>query len=129
LIAHESRPRLSRIHVAPAVTRDVDLAARVVLLWCLPLCVAAAFTLLGSRRHTALRWPLMNIVLISTLASFSNVIVTITGGPDLGEVGAGIGASTASLSEQSMHAVILVAVSLLPLWWTLRRARRNRGLT
>ncbi len=129
LLAHESRPYLSRIHIAPHVTREVDLAARVALLWCLPWCVTTAFTLLGSRRCVSLRWPLTSIVLISALASFSNVIVTLTGGPDLGEVGAGIGVSTKSWAAQSMHVMVLVALSFVPLWWTLRRAPRHRGLT
>jgi len=126
-IAHRMDPYLHRIHVSPDVTHDIDLAARIVLLWCLPLCVAAAFTRLAARRGIALRWPLVCIVSLSTFASLSNVIVTVTGGPDPGEIGAGIGISTASLSGQSLHAAVLIALSSVPLWM-LKRAQRNYHL-
>jgi hypothetical protein len=126
-IVHRMGSYLHRIQVAPDVTREIDLAVRVVLLWCLPLCVAAAFTLLAGRRRVALRWPVMGIILVSALASLCTLVVTVKGGAELGEIRAGIGISPESLSEQSMHAALLVALSLVPLW-TLRRAQRDRGL-
>ncbi len=125
LIVHYMKPDLQRIQLAPRVTREIDLTARIVLLWCMPLSVAAAFTHLALRRRMALRWPLICIVSLSVFASLSNVIVTITGGPDPGEIGAGIGISTASLSEQSLHAAVLIALSSVPLWM-LHRAQRNQ---
>jgi hypothetical protein len=127
-IAHQVKPYLGQMPIAPEVTNGVEVGARIVLLWCVPLCVASAFTLLACRRYTALRWPLMSIVLISALASFGNVIVTVTGLPGRDEVGAGLGVSAETLPGQSMHAAVLVALSLLLLWWGLRRAQRERDL-
>jgi hypothetical protein len=118
---------LHRLHVAPDITYDIDLAANVVLLWCLPLCVAAAYSLLAVRRRLALHWPVVGIVLISALASLVNVTVSITGGAEPGTVGAGIGISAQSLPQQSVHAALLVALSLTALW-TVRRERRRHKL-
>jgi hypothetical protein len=119
---------LHRLRVAPEVTHDIDLAANVALLWCLPLCVAAAYTLLAVRRRIALRWPVVGIVLISALASLVNVTVSITGGAEPGVIGAGIGISATSLPQQSMHAALLVALSLAAIW-TVRREWRRRDLS
>ena len=126
-IVHSIKPDLQRIQIAPGVTRDIDLTARIVLLWCLPVSVAAGFTHLALRRSMALRWPFLCIVSLSVFAPLSNVIVTITGGPAPGEIGAGIGISTASLSEQSLHAAVLIALSSVSLWM-LRRAQRFHHL-
>jgi hypothetical protein len=89
-IGDHMAPYLRQIHVPPDVTHGIDLAARIVFLWVLPLCVSAAFTLLAGRRRSALRWPFLAIVSISALASLSNVVVNVTGGADVGKVGAGI---------------------------------------
>jgi hypothetical protein len=129
-IGDHMAPSLRRIHVAPGLTDGVDLAARAVLLWCLPLGVSAAFTLLAGRRGVALRWPFLAIVSISALASLSNVVVRVTGGAEVGNVGAGIAIPTEYSSSQSMHAGLLIALSLVPLWILHRaqyRAQQHRG--
>jgi hypothetical protein len=127
-IAHQMAPYLHQIHIAPKLTHRVDLAARIVLLWLFPWCVAAAFAVLGYRRRVALRWPLIGIVAISIFAASANVVVMFTGGPSAGEVGAGIGISTKSLLEQFTRTVILALPALVPLWLRMRRVQRDYTL-
>jgi hypothetical protein len=127
-IAHQMMQSAGHMPIAPEVTNGIEVGARIVLLWCVPVCVASAFTRLGCRSYMALRWPLLSIALISVLASFSNITMTLTGLPGRDEVGAGLGVSSESLPGQSMHAAVLVALSLMPLWWRLRRAQRERDL-
>jgi hypothetical protein len=124
-IARAIAPYLHQVHVSPQVTYGVDLAARIVLLWVFPWCVAAAFAVLAYRRRVALRWPLIGIIVISALASLINVVVMFRGGPNPGEVGAGIGFSTKSLPEHLTRAAILALPALLPLWLGMRRLQRN----
>ena len=124
-LAHEFEPYLHRVHIAPHVTYRIDLAARIVLLWLFPWFVAAAFAVLAYRRRVALRWPLIGIIVISVLASLTNVDVTLTGGPTPGQVGAGIGISAQSLPEHMTRAAILALSALAPLWLGMRRLRRN----
>jgi hypothetical protein len=123
--ARHMSPYLHRVHVAASVTDEIDLAARIALLWLFPSCVAIAFATLAYRRRVALRFPLIGIVAMSALASLCNVVVRFTGGPAPGEVGAGIGLSAASLPGQLMRGAVLAALALVPLWIALRRAYRD----
>jgi hypothetical protein len=124
-IARQTAPYLHHIHVAPRVTYGIDLAARIGLLWFFPLFVATAFAILAYRRRVALHWPLIGIVSISAVASLVNVVVTFTGGPTPGAVGAGIGLSPESLPGQVVRAAILASLALVPLWLALRRTLRG----
>jgi hypothetical protein len=125
VVAHQLAPYLHQIHVAPRVTYGIDLAARIVLLWVIPVFVATAFAVLAYRRRVSLRWPLIGIVSISAVASLINVGVTFTGGPTPGEVGAGIGISPESWPGQATRAAILASLTLLPLRLATRRAQRG----
>jgi hypothetical protein len=125
VVGHQMAPYLHQIHVAPRVTYGIDLAARIVLLWFFPLFVATAFSVLAYRRRVALHWPLIGIAAIGALASLINVVVTFTGGPTPGEVGAGIGLSPESLTGHVTRAAVLASLTLVPLWLALRRAQRG----
>jgi len=127
-VAHQMVPYLHQIHIAPRVTYGIDLAARIVLLWLFPLFVATAFTVPAYRRRISLRWPLIGIVLTNALASLINVVVSFTGGPAPGAVGAGIGLSPVTLPGQVTHAAILASLALVPLWLAMRRAHRGYNL-
>jgi hypothetical protein len=73
----------------------------------------------------AARPELLGIIVISALASLINVAVMFRGGPNPGEVGAGIGFSTKSLPQHLTRATILALPALLPLWVGMRRLQRN----
>ena len=109
-------PQLHRMHLTPDITHGIQLAAEVALLWCLPLWMTGAFTLLARRRYVALHWRFVCVVSVSILASLCNVIVMITSDAGQGAVGAGIGVSADSLPERFLHAVALVALSSMTLW-------------
>jgi hypothetical protein len=127
--AEHMSPYLHQVHVSPQVTSAVDLAARIVLLGVFPFFVAAAFALLAYRRRVSLRWPISGIVLISVLASLTNVVVRFTGGPTPGEIGAGIGLSSNSLTGQLTRAIVLIALTMIPLWLAIRRQQRNAHMS
>lgn len=123
------RDYLHQIHIAPKVTLRIDLAARILLLWLYPWCVAGMFAVLAYRRRAALRWPVTGIIVLSVFASLVNVTVMFTGGMNPGEFGAGIGISTKALAEPLMHAMLLGLPTLVALWLAKRYRRRDTSAT
>jgi hypothetical protein len=125
IVAHHVAPYLHQFHIAPPVTHRIDLGARILLLWFVPLFVATAVAVLAYRRRAPLGWPLIGIVSISAIASLINVGVTFTGGSTPGEIGGGIGLSPESFPGQATRAALLASLTLVPLWLAARRAQRG----
>jgi hypothetical protein len=125
IIADQMTAYLHTVHLAPQITDCIDFAARVVLLWIFPMSVFATVAVFAYRRRVALRWPLSGIVVTSLFASLINVTLRFTGGPELGEIGGGIGISPQTLPAQLMRAALLTSFAVMPLWIAVRRGRSS----
>jgi|GEM_PF-6952518 len=124
-VVHHMTNTLRHVHIAPAMSHGIDLAARVLFLWFFPWLVAAVFAFLAYRRRVARHWPIAAIAAVSVFVSFLNVSLVLTGGDPPGQVGAGIGVSMDSLPAQAVHAAILAALAYAPLWLAMRRVRQT----
>jgi hypothetical protein len=118
---------LHTIKVPPPVSGFIDLAVRVIFLGLFPASVAAAFGVWARRRRIPLRWPVIGVAAISILAALINIEFTVTGGPSPGSAGAGIGVSAHSLPAQTLRALVVGSLALLPLWIAAHRAKRDTG--
>jgi len=120
-----SESYLRGMRLSPQGTYRIGLAAQILMLWIFPLVVSIAVGLFARHRRAAPGFPTVGIVFIGTLASLLNVNLTITGGTPPGQVGAGIGFSTATLPQTLAHAIVLAALALVPLWRVSRRHRAS----
>ncbi len=116
---------LHRIQLRREVTLRIDLAVRILLLWVLPLLLAAGFAMQAWRRRIAPAWPGAGVLLLSALAAVLNVGLKITGGAVPGEASAGMGISADTWPGQAAHALVIAAAVVGPLWLAARRARRS----
>ena len=118
---------LHHVKVPPHVSSLIDLAVCVIFLGLFPASVAAAFGVFARRRRIPLRWPVMGVAAMSILAALINIEFTITGGPSPGSAGAGIGVSAHSLPAQTLRALAVGSLALLPLGIAAHRAKRDTG--
>lgn len=114
-----------RTHTTPIATAAIDTSAQVLLLWIMPLCISGATAVLAYRQRIPLRWPVVGIVLLCTLAALTNVSVVLKG-YEPGEIGAGFGVSTSQLPAQLARDVVTLTPAILPLIFLARRSRQRR---
>jgi hypothetical protein len=115
----------NQVHVSALASSRIDLTARIICLWTIPLSIAGAFAVLAYRRRVAPEWPIAGIIILCGLASLINVGVALPDGVTRGQTAAGIGISADSLPGQIAHAVVIALLVLGPLWLALRRLRRD----
>jgi hypothetical protein len=122
-LAQVIAPHLRGIRLAPEATVRIGLSVQVLMLWIFPLLLSIMVGVLANRRRARPWFPAIGILAIGILASLLNVDVSVTGGSPAGQIGAGIGLSSARLPQQLLHAIALTAIALVPLWRCSRRDR------
>ena len=125
LVMQAMSARLHHMRVSPAVSHGIEITAHLMFLWFLPSMVGTAFAVLARRHRIAIRWPLAGIVLLGAFASMANVEVVITGGPQPGYAGAGLGLSTESILDYLLRTVAVTAFACIATWLAARRLERG----
>lgn len=124
-ISHGLVAELHHASYPAALSHGIDVAFGVLLLWVIPASIAMAFGALAGRQHIALGWLSAGVVVLSACAAQMNVSFILAGSPH-GSVGAGIGFSTTRLPHELLHALALVALTLIPAAWLRHRVMSGR---
>ncbi|HEV2441947.1 MAG TPA: hypothetical protein VGT07_05465 [Steroidobacteraceae bacterium] len=125
-ISHGLVVELHHVNDPTALSQRIDVAFGLLLLWVIPASIAMAFGALAGRQRIALGWLSAGVVVLSACAAQMNVSFILAGGSPHGSVGAGIGFSTTNLPHELLHALALVALTLIPAAWLRHRAMSGR---
>lgn len=119
-------PRAAQI--SAALVTDINVALVSVFLWILPISLAMGFGLLAYRQRISLRWPIIGIALLCSVAALVNVGFGVGGGPKPAFLEAGIGFGTKVLPQELVRALGKAIPALLPLaWMKYRRSTQFRS--
>lgn len=108
-------PHLRTTFIAPETAAVASVAARTVMLWVVPGLVSGAFARVVYRHGLPLRWPLLAVGLVCTLAGLTNFDVEITGGVPAGLMRMGVGISPSGLVDALLHGGAIAALVVVPL--------------
>ena len=108
-------PHLRTVVVAPQTAAVASVAARTVMLWVIPGLVASAFGRVAHRHGLPLRWPLLAIGVVCTLAGLTNFDFDITGGVPAALMRMGVGISPSGLVDALLHGGPIAALVIVPL--------------
>lgn len=117
----------SRLSVTREVSSEIGSIGRVLMLWCFPILVSAAFARIAYRHRLPFRWPLLAVGVVCTLAGLSNFEFELTGGTPAGQIGLGVGISPESLAGAGLHALAAATFVLVPMLFAFRSTRRRRS--
>lgn len=120
-------PHPRAAHMSGALVTDINVALVSFFLWILPISLAMGFGLLAWRQRISLRWPIVGIVLLCSVAALVNVGFGVGGGPKPAFLEAGIGFGTKMLPQELARAVSKAIPALLPLAWMKYRSMRLRS--
>lgn len=119
-------PELHHVSDPAALNHGIDVAFSALLLWAIPAAIAMGFGALAGRQHIAFRWLSAGVVVLSICAAQMNVGFALVGGSPRGLVNAGIGFSTGNLPHELLHALAMVALTLIPAAWLRHRVMSGR---
>ena len=88
-----------------------------VAVWVLPIAAASACCALALSRRVPAMWPMIGVLLISSIGALTNAEVTFPGAPPHGVVSAGIGFSTEALLFPISRAALTLTVVLAGYFW------------
>lgn len=125
-ISHWLAAELHHVINLGALSHGIDAAFGVLMLWLIPASIAMAFGALAGRQRIALGWLSAGVIVLSLCAAQMNVSLILAGGSAHGSLDAGIGFSTTNLPHELLHALALVALTLIPATWLRHRAMSGR---
>jgi hypothetical protein len=129
LVLESLKDHLRAMHVSPQASHAAGLCLHAVICWVYPSLIAAGFCAYAYRRRAPLRWPLTGMVLLSVFASLVNVHLVLRTGAGPGEIGAGLGVSSATWLSQSIRITAVAALAaVLPWLVSQRQPRRSRSM-
>lgn len=112
--------------VAPQTSDAIRSVGRLLMLWCFPILVSAAYARIAYRHRLPFRWSLLSVGLVCTLAGLTNFEFELTGGTHAGQIGLGVGISPESLPAAGVHALAAAAFVLVPMLLAARSINRRR---
>lgn len=115
-------PRPLAVHISAGLVADINLAMVTTFLWILPISLAMGFGLFAYRQRMALRWPMVGILLLCSVAALVNVGFGVGDGPKPLFLQAGIGFGTKKLAHEFAGALSRAIPALLPLAWMKYRS-------
>jgi hypothetical protein len=116
---------LPGIHLTTDSADRLSVLARVFVLWCMPVLLAAFFAYLAYRHRLALRWPITSIILLSALAALGDFSLVLHTPGRTGTLSAGIGANLHTLPTQFVRGLIVALLVLVPLLLATRSTTRG----
>ncbi len=119
---HAIWPHPLDARVSPGLAAEINVALIALFLWILPISLAMGFGLFAYRQRISLRWPIVGILLLCTVAALVNVGFGVTGGPKPLFLEAGIGFGTKMLPQEIARALSKAIPALIPLAWMKYRS-------
>ncbi len=89
-------------------------------MWLAPLIAAAGTCLLAARRRAPIAWPLVTTILIGILSALTTVTLEWPASAPRGIFSAGLGLSSTTMANTIAHAIIAIALVLIPYFWWRR---------
>jgi hypothetical protein len=125
LVLESLNDHLRALHLSQHASQIAALSLHAVICWVYPSVIAAGFCADAYRRRVPLRWPVTGMVLLSAFASLVNVHLVLRTATYPGEIGAGLGVSSATWLSQSIRVAAVAALALALPWLVLQRRSRR----